>query len=179
MKSYNVRTTTVKVTAVAVFMALNILMCTFSIPVPGGHLYLCDAVICCAALILDPVAAFIVGGVGSFLGDMMFYPVAMMVSLLAHGLQAFSISAISRHTFKRHKRVSSVLGLIVGSVFMVGGYFLGKTFVYANLQTALIKLPYEILQAVVGAVVGYVVCYHFGLYKIADKFGLVSVGKGE
>ncbi|MBQ7579934.1 MAG: ECF transporter S component [Clostridia bacterium] len=179
MKSFKISTTTVKVTAVAVFMALNIVMCTFSIPVPGGHLYLCDAIICCAALMLDPVSAFIVGGVGSFLGDMMFYPVAMFVSLFAHGLQALFISMISHYTFKNHKLVSTVLGLAVGSVFMVGGYFLGKTFVYANFQTAVIKLPYEILQAVVGAVLAFLLCRNAGLYKLADKFGILYSGRGK
>lgn len=172
MKSYNVKTTTVKVCMTAVFMALNILMCTFSIPVPGGHLYLCDAVICCAALILDPLSAFIVGGVGAFLGDLLFYPVAMFVSLFAHGLQALSISLISHYAFKKHPIVSNVIGLTAGSAFMVLIYFLGKTFVYANLETALVKLPYEILQAVVGAVLGFIICKNFGLYKIAEKFGI-------
>ena len=77
------------------FMAFNIIMSSFGIPVPGGHLYLCDAIICTAALLLDPVAAFIVGGVGSFLGDMLFYPAPMFVSLVTHGLQAVAISLIA------------------------------------------------------------------------------------
>ncbi|MBP3814934.1 MAG: ECF transporter S component, partial [Butyrivibrio sp.] len=78
-----------------IFMAFNIIMSSFGIPVPGGHLYLCDAIICTAALLLDPIAAFIVGGVGSFLGDMLFYPAPMFVSLVTHGLQAVAISLIA------------------------------------------------------------------------------------
>ena len=69
-KSYPIRWLTIT----ALFMALNIIMSSFGIPVPGGHLYLCDVIICTAALLLDPLAAFLVGGVGSFLGDMLFYP---------------------------------------------------------------------------------------------------------
>ena len=78
----------------------------------------------------------------------------------------------SQYAFKKHPIISSVLGLTAGSAFMVVIYFLGKTFVYANFETALIKLPYEILQAAVGAVVGFVICKNFGLYKIAEKFGI-------
>ena len=48
------------ITTAGIFMALNIAMSSFGIPVPGGHLYLCDLVICTAALLLDPVAAFAV-----------------------------------------------------------------------------------------------------------------------
>ena len=61
-----------RITVTAVFMALNIAMSSFGIPVPGGHLYLCDVVICLAAILLNPFEAFVVGGIGSFLGDMLF-----------------------------------------------------------------------------------------------------------
>lgn len=56
----------------AMFMAMNIALSSFGVPVPGGHLYLNDVVICLAAIILDPLAAFMVGGVGAFLGDLFF-----------------------------------------------------------------------------------------------------------
>ena len=42
-------------TVTAMLMALNIAMSSFGIPVPGGHLYLNDAVICTAAILLDPI----------------------------------------------------------------------------------------------------------------------------
>ena len=85
----------------AMFMALNIAMSSFGVPVPGGHLYLNDIVICLAAIILDPVAAFAVGGIGAFLGDFFFYPAPMFVSLVTHGLQAVVISLISHHALKK------------------------------------------------------------------------------
>ena len=56
----------------AMFMAFNIVLSSFGMPVPGGRLYLNDIIICTAALILDPMAAFIVGGVGAFIGDFLF-----------------------------------------------------------------------------------------------------------
>ena len=67
-------------TVTAMLMALNIAMSSFGIPVPGGHLYLNDAIICTAAILLDPLGAFVVGGVGAFLGDFFFYPAPMFVS---------------------------------------------------------------------------------------------------
>lgn len=71
------------ITITGLFMAINIGLSSFGIPVPGGHLYLCDAIICTAALLLDPFAALLVGGIGSFLGDMIFYPAPMFVSLIS------------------------------------------------------------------------------------------------
>ncbi len=159
----------IRITTAAVFMALNIIMSSFGIPVPGGHLYLCDAVICLAAILLNPVEAFVVGGVGSFIGDMLFYPLPMFVSLVTHGLQAVVISLISHKAFKEHPRLASGIGVTVGAVIMVVGYTLGKIFVYSTLEYAIIKLPYEIAQGALGAVLGMILCWKCGLNKLFLK----------
>ncbi len=54
-------TATKKLTVAALFMALNIALSSFGVPVPGGHFYLCDAAICTAAILLDPFYAFVWG----------------------------------------------------------------------------------------------------------------------
>ena len=154
---------TVRITFTALFMAMNIALSYFGIPVPGGHLYLCDAVICIAGLLLDPFEAFIAGGVGSFLGDLIFYPLPMFVSLVTHGLQAVVISLISHKVLKNHPVAASWIAVAAGSVIMVTGYTLGKIFIYSTFEYAMIKLPYEIAQAALGAVLGMVLCYRFGL----------------
>lgn len=41
-------------TASALLMAVNVLLSSFGLPVPGGHLYLNDVVIDTAALLLPP-----------------------------------------------------------------------------------------------------------------------------
>ena len=46
---------------------------------------------------------------------------------------------------------------------MVTGYTLGKIFIYSTFEYAMIKLPYEIAQAALGAALGMVLCYRFGL----------------
>ena len=96
------RSKTLKLCIAAILMALNIVMSSFSIPVPGGHFYLNDIVICTSAILLEPFYAFMVGGVGAFLGDFFFYPVAMFVSLFTHGLQAIVISIFSHRILKNH-----------------------------------------------------------------------------
>lgn len=146
-------------TTTALFMAMNIAMSSFGVPVPGGHFYLCDVVICTAAILLDPLAAFIVGGVGSFLGDLFFYPAPMFVSLLTHGLQAVVISLCVRKIRLRREVYGAILGVFLGAVIMVVGYTLGRAFVYATPEYAVVKLPYEILQAGIGAFAGVLLCY--------------------
>ncbi len=164
-KKSNARGTALWLCITAVFMGMNIALSSFGIPVPGGHLYLCDVAICTAAILVDPLSAFLVGGVGSFLGDFFFYPTPMFVSLITHGLQAAVISVFSHYTFKKHPALAAGIGVAVGSVIMVIGYTVGRAFFYANIQTAIVKLPYEILQAGVGAVGGMLLCRKCGLQK--------------
>lgn len=165
----NRNTAILRLTVTAVFMALNIVMSSFGIPVPGGHLYLCDAVICLAALLLDPLEAFAVGGIGSFIGDMLFYPLPMFVSLVTHGLQAAVISLIAHKTLKSRPGLASGIAVTVGAVIMVTGYTLGKIFVYSTLEYAIIKLPYEIAQGALGAILGMVLYWRFGFRKLLER----------
>ena len=150
----------------AMFMALNVIMSSFSIPVPGGHLYMNDVVICTAAILMDPLAAFLVGGVGAFLGDLLFYPTPMFVSLATHGLQAVVISLFAHRVMKKHPAVASGIGVTLGALIMVAGYSLGRAFIYSTPEYALLKLPYQLLQAGVGAVVGMLLCWKCGLCRL-------------
>lgn len=161
--------TTVWLCTAAMFMALNVAMSSFGIPVPGGHLYINDVVICTASILLDPFAAFMVGGVGAFLGDLLFYPAPMFVSLVTHGLQAVIISVLSHHILKKRPVLSSGIGVAIGAVIMVVGYSLGRAFIYSTPEYAIMKLPYQILQAVVGAVAGMVLCWKCGVHKLYNK----------
>ena len=167
-KTANKRTT-VWLCTTALFMAMNVAMSSFGVPVPGGHLYMNDIVICTAAIILDPFAAFLVGGVGAFLGDLFFYPVPMFVSLVTHGLQAVVISLFSHYAMKKHPVLASGIGVAIGAVIMVVGYSLGRAFLYSTPEYAILKLPYQILQAVVGAIVGMVLCWKFGIHKLYHR----------
>ena len=158
--------TAVWVCTTAMFMALNVAMSSFGVPVPGGHLYMNDIVICLAAILLDPLAAFLVGGVGAFLGDMFFYPLPMFVSLVTYGLQAVVISVFSHYVMKKHPVLSSGIGVTIGAVIMVVGYSLGRAFIYSTPEYAIMKMPYQILQAAVGAVLGMILCWKCGVYKL-------------
>ncbi|MGN1276562.1 MAG: ECF transporter S component [Floccifex sp.] len=161
--------TTFELTFTAVFLAMNIALSSFGVPVPGGHLYLNDVVICLAAILLNPLQAFIVGGVGAFIGDMLFYPAPMFVSLVTHGLQAVVISWISHNVLKEKPVLASLIGVSLGVLINVVGYSLGRAFVYSTIEYAILKFPFQILQAVVGAVFGMLLCWKFGMHTLYEK----------
>lgn len=170
MKTKNLhKNTTLRICITALFMALNIAASSFGLPVPGGHIYLTDVVICTASILLDPFAAFMVGGVGSFIGDILFYPPPMFVTLVTHGLQAIVISLFSHYIFKKRPTVAASIGVSIGAIIMIVGYFIGKVFIYSTLEYAWISLPYEILQASVGAVGGILICFRCRIYELYNK----------
>ena len=175
MAANQARYTTIRITTTAIFMAMNIALSSFGIPAPGGHLYLCDVIICLAAILLGPLEAFAVGGIGSFLGDLLFYPLPMFVSLVTHGLQAVVISLIAHKTFREHPKLASGIGVSVGAVIMIVGYTLGKGLIYSTWEYAFIKLPYEIAQGVIGAVLSMLLCWNF---EIGNLF-IRMIGTGN
>lgn len=150
---------TKKLCFVALFTAINVALSSFGVPVPGGHLYLNDIIICFAALIFDPFSAFIVGGVGAFLGDLFFYPTPMFVSLVTHGLQAVVISLIAHKVGELPKFWIALLAAVVGAIIMVVGYSLGRAFIYSTPEYAVIKLPFQIAQAAAGVIVALLLLY--------------------
>lgn len=164
-------------TCTALLMALNVVFSSFSVPVPGGHMYLNDMVVVMSAVLLDPLAAFLAGGIGAFLGDLLFYPLPMFVSLATHGLQGIAIALFviwGRKLFgEKREIIGSVIGAVVGVIINVAGYSLGRAFVYATVSAALLKLPYQILQAAVGSALGILICYPLKLKKLLKKGGVL------
>ena len=154
------------------FMAMNIAASSYGVPVPGGHLYINDIIICTAAIIMNPLSAFMVGGVGAFIGDMLFYPAPMFVSLVTHGLQAVIISVFSHYILKKHPIASSGIGVTLGAIINIVGYSIGRAFIYGtapSIAVAVMKLPYQIAQAAAGAIIGMLLVWKFGVYKLYNK----------
>ncbi len=155
---------------VAMFMAINVAFSSFGIPVPGGHLYLNDIIICTAALLFDPLSSFLVGGVGSFLGDLFFYPTPMFVTLVVRGVQAIVVSAISRYAFQSDKRIANGIALGVGAFINVVGYSFGRALFYATPASAVMKLPYQLVMALIGVVIAPLLIYKADVGKLYHKF---------
>ena len=122
------------------------------------------------AILLDPLGAFVVGGVGAFLGDFFFYPAPMFVSLVTHGLQAVVVSLCAHRLMKDRRGRAALVGVILGVVINVVGYSIGRAFVYATPEAAMLKFPFQVFQAAFGAVVSMLLCFKAGLLSFWDKF---------
>ena len=162
---------TKKLTVTAVLLGMNIIMSSsiLSVPVPGGHMYLNDVIIVMAALILDPFCAFIVGGVGAFLGDLLFYPAPMFVSLVTHGLQALLISFFVRRVLKEKPLPSAVIASVLGLIVTVAGYTFGRAYIYSTPAYAVLKFPFQILQTAVGSALALGLYFGTPVRKVARR----------
>ena len=160
-----------KMTVTALLLGMNIIMSSsiLSVPVPGRHMYLNDVIIVMASLILDPFCAFVVGGVGAFLGDMIFYPTPMFVSLVTHGLQAVLISLFVRHVLKSKPLASSVIASVLGLILTVTGYTLGRAYIYSTPAYAVMKFPFQILQTAVGSAIALALYFGTPIRKVARQ----------
>ena len=61
------------------------------------------------------------------------------------------------------------IGCLIGLVVTTVVYSLGRAFVYSTPEYAIMKLPYQIAQPTVGAIVGILLCFRFGLMERFDK----------
>ena len=95
--------------------------------------------------------------------------VPMFVSLASHGLEAVVVSLCAHNLFKEKKTLGAGIGVVLGAIIMVIGYTLGRAFVYSTPEYAIIKLPFEILQAGIGAVMGMVLCFSRNLAQRFEK----------
>ncbi|SND49587.1 integral membrane protein [Streptococcus pneumoniae] len=142
------QTKTTKIALVSLLTALSVVLGYFlKIPTPTGILTLLDAGVFFAAFYFGSREGAVVGGLASFLIDLLSgYPQWMFFSLVNHGLQGF---------FAGFKGKSQWLGLILATIAMVGGYALGSALMN-GWAAALPEILPNFMQNMVGMIVGFI-----------------------
>ncbi|HEW9223399.1 TPA: ECF transporter S component [Streptococcus pneumoniae] len=138
------QTKTTKIALVSLLTALSVVLGYFlKIPTPTGILTLLDAGVFFAAFYFGSREGAVVGGLASFLIDLLSgYPQWMFFSLV----QGF---------FAGFKGKSQWLGLILATIAMVGGYALGSTLMN-DWAAALPEILPNFMQNMVGMIVGFI-----------------------
>ncbi len=136
------QTKTTKIALVSLLTALSVVLGYFlKIPTPTGILTLLDAGVFFAAFYFGSREGAVVGGLASFLIDLLSgYPQWMFFSLVNHGLQGF---------FAGFKGKSQWLGLILATIAM------GSTLMN-DWAAALPEILPNFMQNMVGMIVGFI-----------------------
>ena len=183
MKNTKVLFTTKWITCTAMLCAL-VVVTGFIPPIttPLGRIYWVDGMVLLAAFLMDPLAAFIAGGLGSLLYDIFASPLMMLPSLLIHGLQGAVVSAVRHCLFpKRELKREWILAIaasLAGAVVVVLGYFIYRSTVY-GVPTAATNIPRNIVQEILGITVAMIICYGTTLKKQLKRNNLLPDFKRE
>ncbi len=143
---------------------------------PLGSLYWCDGVIFIAAYLMDPLAAFISGGLGTFLYDVIHGNSAMMfASLIIHGLQAATVSALLRYILpKKAEALFAFIASIAGAAVVIAGYFILRYYIQGNvLEYCGLRAVANVIQEAVGIAVAMIICYATTFKRRLEKARLL------
>lgn len=131
------------------------------IPTPGGGYLNCsDVAITFFSFLLSPLTSLVVCGVGASLSDAIGgYAQWVPITFISHGLEGLFISLIVRRGEKEFSRkediVRKILAVLTATLTVAFLYFiLSGTFLYGY-ATALIEVPFNLIQAAVGSIIGF------------------------
>lgn len=142
------------------------------IPTPAGRIYWVDGIVLTAAYLMDPIAAFIAGGIGSLLYDVLASPAMMIPSLLIHGLQGAIVSLIVHILPEKREPIWAAIAAIIGAAEVVTGYFLYRL-ITSGMPVAITNIPRNIIQEAIGITAAMIICYATTLKLQLKKSGLL------
>ncbi len=137
--------------------AVFTLLIRVPIPATQGYFNFSDVAITFVAVAFGPWMGLVAGGLGTALADVVGgYAQWAVLSFLAHGLEGLVIGYVAQ----RRKLSFVILGWFLGSLIMVGLYYVGAAAVLiGDWGVALAEVPVNLLQAAVGGLVGIPLYY--------------------
>lgn len=148
----------VQISLIAIMAAFTA-VATFIIRIPnpmGGYFNLGDVAVFAVALTFNPFVGSLAGGIGSAIADLIGFPVFAIPTLIIKGLEALLASVISN----KKSPVRDLLAVVVAGSEMIVGYFVVEYFILQwGLGGALAEIPGNIVQIVVGGLIGVPLSY--------------------
>ncbi|MCI8497297.1 MAG: ECF transporter S component [Clostridiales bacterium] len=120
------------------------------IGVPGtsGYINIGDTMIFVSSVLFGPAIGGIAGGIGSALGDLLGgYPHWIPFTFVIKGLEGLLVGLIAHKAFRAGNRLGwkTLLGVFLGALWMVLGYFVSSIFMY-GLEAAALSVPENLIQ---------------------------------
>lgn len=158
----------------AAMLAALITVATAFVRIPtgigSGYIHLGDSVVYLAASMLPPPYAMCAAAVGGSLADILagaaiWAPATLIIKAL--NVLPFCLLKKNPEGFmrKRSAAAASVSGIIT-----VAGYFIAEAIMYSP-QSALASIPFNLVQAVGGAVIFCVIAYALDVSGAAHRLG--------
>ncbi|SJZ75453.1 ECF transporter S component [Selenihalanaerobacter shriftii] len=133
------------------------------VPVPAteGYIHLGDSMIYLSSILFGPGVGLIAGGLGSALADLLSgYGHWALPTLIIKGIEGLIIGKIAiRSRGETSVRFKDVIAALLGGGWMVAGYYLGGAILTKSFIAPLSSIPWNIIQAVGGAVIAFPVLF--------------------
>ena len=144
----------IHIAIVAVMIAVTaVFTMLVRVPIPAtqGYFNFSDVAVYFAAFTFGPIVGLVAGGVGAAIADLLGgFPQWAVLTLLAHGAQGLVAGLLGW----RRGALGMVLAWLAGTVAMAGIYFLGEGLLLMGWGPAVLEIPTNLLQNVVGGLVG-------------------------
>ena len=94
---------------------------------------------------------------------------AVQVTLVTHSLQVLAIALVVGGRFGKLSQSRAALGLLLGAIIDLVGYGLGRAFIYGTPAVAIMKIPFDVIAAIIGLGLAYYIYFHTGFVKQFKK----------
>ena len=145
-------------------ITVSIMFIKVPIPLTQGYVHLGDAMIFLAVLVLGWKNGAIAAAVGAALGDILGgFPVWAPWTFAIKGVMAIILGLMIGYALKKKwvmigkMPLGAILGMIVSGIVMVIGYFFAEGIMYGNWGVAMLGIPWNIGQFVVGLIIAWIV----------------------
>ena len=167
-------------TATAMMTAIILLATLFlKIPIAVGYIHLGDAMIFLAAMMLPRKHACFAGAVGASLADIMGGFVAwapwtaaikLVMVLIMHSALKASYETERRVIRPAGLPLPELAGFVLAAAVDIGGYYIAEGFLYGNWTAPMIGVPFNLLQASIGAILAVIISTMLCRTPLRDTF---------
>ncbi|ABR49813.1 conserved hypothetical protein [Alkaliphilus metalliredigens QYMF] len=134
-------------------VAVATMAITVPVPATEGFIHMGDSMIFLAAILFGKRKGAIAAGAGSALADVLLgYTHWAIPTLIIKGLMGYMVGAIANQENEEVMNTRNIASLIVGALWMVGGYFVAGGLMKGSFAISLVSVPANLIQGIGGAI---------------------------
>lgn len=143
----------------AALMAAITCVVTMMLPIQipfgnGGYIHPGDAFVLLSGIILGPLYGGLSAGIGSMMADLLSsYAIYAPATLIIKFLSAL----VAAYSYRRLSKGSVVIAGAFAGIIVTTGYFLCDSLFYGSFKTAIVAVPFNIIQNIMGIILASVI----------------------
>jgi len=120
----------------------------------GGYIHPGDAFVLLSGIILGPLYGGLAAGLGSMMADLLAgFPQYIFATLLIKTTAA----VVGAYSYRHIRKNSVILAGIFGGIVVTLGYFICDRILYGSIEIALVGVPFNLLQNIMGIVIASII----------------------